>query len=486
MKVLLSILSAEPTSRYGDYVNAPYAIGLAYIYSVLEKQGHEVKLLSLSNHAEEFSDKEFFECFATFQPQVVGFQIFSSNRVSTFRCIEKLHKNSPQTPIIIGGIHTSVMYEQIIEKYPYVVAVIGEGELTINELVTALELKTRLETVKGIAFFKDGKVIQTEPSELINDLDSIPFPKHEVFFENEPDRIAGSVFTSRGCPSRCSFCCLKVISKRLYRKRNIIKVVDEIKYLKQKYPRLKEVQLLDDTFLLDNLRVIEFCKMIIELDLGLTFKCSARVKPVTSEMFYWMEKAGFVLIMFGLETGSEKMLKSIHKDITRKDIINLFKTLKPFKFVVVIFIMCGFPGENDDTVRESTEFIQTVQKMYYSKVVGVGKLMVYPGTEVYDIMKKSNHIKDDFWLTENPIPYYTVDHDVTKLIEYENYIMDRVGIDKILTISGFKNHFLKMPIVVIKHIFQHKEILPAILSTSVKLYFPKIHPIASKIYRKNI
>lgn len=449
MKILLAMLSSEPSSRYDFNPNAAYAIGIGYIFSALEKEGHDVKMLVLSNYDDEASEKKFLETYNTFNPNAVGFSVFSSNRVSTFKTIEKLNRLHTHPHIIIGGIHTSVMYEQIIKKYPQVVAVIGEGELTIIELVKALEFNLELDTIKGIAFYKNGQVVLTEQRELIKDLDSIPFPKHEVFFDSEPTRTTGFIITARGCPSRCSFCCLKIISRGKYRKRDINKVLEEIKYLKQKYPRLKHIQILDDTLLLDNARVIQLCKLIIAADLGITFGCLARVKPISSEMFYWMEKAGFITIDFGLETGSEKLLESIHKDITQKDVINLINILKPFNFAIFFLVMCGFPGENDRTIRDSVSFIQSIQKENYVRVFSIGKLEVFPGQEVYDIMKKAGYIDDDYWMTEKPVPYYTVEHDFQKLIEYENYILDRVGIKRIFTINGFRYQFIKIPIAII-------------------------------------
>lgn len=484
MKIMLATLSIEPASRSEHNPNTAYSIGLAYIHSCLEKDGHEVKLLFLNNYDEEFSEQKFFECFDKFKPQIVGFQIFSMNRVSTFKAIEKLKSCSPKTHIIIGGIHTSVMYEQIIEKYPHVIAVIGEGEYTVSELVNAIESSAALETVDGIAFYKNGCVVQTKPRELINDLDSVPFPKHEVFFDNEPNRTVGHIITSRGCPYDCSFCCLKVISRRKYRKRNITNVVTEIKYLKQKYPRLKHIQIHDDTFLLDNLRVIHFCKMAIDANLELTFECSARVKPISSEMFYWMERAGFTKIMFGLETGSEKLLKSIHKNVTKNDVINLFEILKPFKFAITTFLMCGFPGEDNKTISETIKLVQTTQKIHYNWIAGVGKLWVYPGTEVYDLMKNAGKIDDDFWLSDKTVPYYTVEHKFETLVEFENKILDSVAIDRILTLRGFKNHFLKMPFVIIRYILQNKEFMTTIIGTSLKSNFPSIHTIAHRFYKK--
>jgi len=480
MKILLAMLSSEPSSRYEHAVDSPYAIGMGYIYSVLEKEGHEIKMLILSNNDYESSDERFFEAYRLFDPGIVGFSVFSGNRVSTFRTIEKLNMMRGRAHIIIGGIHASVMYEQIIKKYPQVIAVIGEGELTIVELIKALELNLPLDAVKGIAFYKNGQVILTQERELIEDLDSIPFPKHEIFFDCEPLRTSVTMFTSRGCPSRCSFCCLKIISRGKCRKRNINRVLEEIIFLINKYPRIKYIKMQDDTFLLDNTRVIKLCKLIIDANLKVKFGCLARVKPISSEMFYWMKRAGFIMLEFGLETGSEKLLEAAHKNITRKDVINLVEAVKPFDFMVHFLVMCGFPGEDDNTIRDSVSFIQSIQKNYYVRVIAIGKLEVFPGTEIYEIAKKSGFIDDDYWLTDKRVPYYTVEHDIKKLIEYENYILKRVGIERIFTLSGFVSNFLKMPSSIIKHLLTHKEFIPHVVGWPIKSSFPRFYAFLVK------
>jgi radical SAM superfamily enzyme YgiQ (UPF0313 family) len=478
MKILLAAMSIEPESRLEHSPNCAYSLGLAYIYSVLEKDGHEVKLLFLNNFDYRECEKIFFSTLKEWQPQIVGFQIFSMNRVSTFNVIEKMKYTHPGTRIIIGGIHVSVMYEQIIRKYPHIIAVIGEGEYTITGLLKAFESKAPLNSIKGICFCKDGKIIHTEPRELIYDLDALPIPKHEVFFDNEPKRTVGHIIASRGCPFNCSFCCLKVISKQKLRQRNIAKVVEEIKYLKGKYPRLKHIQFHDDTFLIDNERVIQFCKMVIEEKLSLTFECSARVKPISREMFWWMEKAGFKKIMFGLETGSEDLLKSIHKNITQKDVIELFNALRHFKFVVTTFLMCGFPGENEETISQTIDLVRRTQKIHYNWIAGVGKLWVYPGTEVYEKMKNAGHINDDFWLSDKPVPYYTVEHSFKKLVEFEERIMNSVSIGRIFTLKGFKNHFMKVPRPILGYAIKHPRHLAGIIKGTIKGYFSKILQIS--------
>jgi len=485
MKVLLATLSIESESRNDNDYDAPYSLGLAYLYSVLESAGHSVRLLFLNNVDQRVSEEAFFRAAEEFSPDVVGFQVFSMTRVSTFAAMEKLHARFPDIKVVLGGVHASIMYSQILEKFRYPVAVLGEGEITFRELLEAFEGKRDISGVAGLAYW-DARVRTTASRPLVENLDSLPDPRHEVFFDAELARTVAHIVSSRGCPFDCSFCCLKAISRRRYRTRSIGRVVAEIKRLKTSYPRLKTVQFHDDTFLLDNARVIEFCRLMMKENLGLNFICSARVKPVSADMFGWMKKAGFTKVMFGLETGSEKLLDSIHKRITKADVINLFRTIKPYDFNVTTFLMCGFPGETADTVRETVELVQVTQKISYNIVAGIGKLWVYPGTEVYEVMKKAGAINDDFWLTDAQVPYFTVDHDLPSLVRFEDEMMDSLSYLRIFTRRGFVRHFLKMPLAVAGALLKkrNRRLLFAALAYPIRVHFPDLYRRLFFTYRR--
>jgi radical SAM superfamily enzyme YgiQ (UPF0313 family) len=485
MKILLATLSIEPESRATDHPNAPYSIGLAYIQAVLEREGHETEFLFLNNVDQDTSETAFFASVDAWQPELVAFQIFSMNRVSTCRAIRRLTANYPGIRIVVGGVHVSVMYEQMVAAYPEVIAVRGEGELTIAQLVRHLEQGLPLDAVDGIAFHRAGGLIVTRPRDLLKDLDQLPFPRHETFFDSEPARTIAHMITSRGCPFDCSFCCLKVISLRRYRARSVDSVIEEIRHLKRTYPRLSRIQFHDDTLLLDNRRVIELCKRLIEEQFGLTYICSARVKPISAEMFQWMERAGFTKIMFGLETGSPRLLDAIHKKITPQDVITLFHTLKQFNFVVTTFLMCGFPGETEETVQETVDLVRATQRVYYNCIMGVGKLWVYPGTEVYDIMKQSGRISDEFWLGEQPVPYFTVEHDLAALMRFEETMMNHLSVARIFTWQGFVHHFLAMPLAIVRFLLntRHKEILTGIVDETLRKRLGPLYPVIRKCYK---
>lgn len=486
MKILLATLSIEQESR-GEYSpNAAYSIGLAYLHAVLEQAGHQVRLLFLNNIDDVESEKRFFSEVNTFLPDLVGFQMFSMNRVSSCAAVRRLAVEKPDIRVVLGGIHVSVMYEQIVTSLPWTIAVRGEADETFPELLTALADGAHLDSVAGIAFWGNGQVVVTEKRLPVEELDRLPFPKHEIFFDDEPLRDTAHVITSRGCPFDCTFCCLKSISMRRCRMRSVESVVNEIIYLKTRYPKIRRIQFHDDTLLLNNQRVIELCKALIAADLGLQFICSGRVKPVSVEMLSWMERAGFIKLMFGLETGSPTLLASIRKKITQEDVLALFTMLKPFNFTVTTFLMCGFPGESDDTVGETIALIKQTQRISYNCIMGVGKLWVYPGTDVCLIMKERGVISDDYWLTDRPVPYFTAEHSYDELCAYEERMMVHLSLSRIFTRQGFLHHFCSMPITIIRFLAasKNRDILTAIIREFMMRHFPGVVPVMTSIYKK--
>lgn len=393
--------------------NNSYSLGLAYLHSVIEKAGYLIRTKNYNNVDINTAEKKIVAELESFNPDLLLIQIFTMNRVASYRIIQLAKKVRPHIKIIVGGIHASIHYEQLLKNFGVHYVVIGEGEITVVELLNAITRGTSANGIRGVAYRDNGEIVKNPDRNLIENLDTIPFPKHELVIG--PDREMACILTSRGCPFKCSFCCLHTISHRQFRKRSVNNVVDEVEYILKNFENIKVIQLADDTFTLDLQRAIDFCKEIIKRNIKVKFWCSARIKPASEELFELMEKAGFASIGFGLETGSEKLLESIHKNIKRKDVIETFEMLKKRKIDIHTFLMVGFPGENSETVAETIDLIKRLQKIKYFEFAGVARLWVYPNTEVYDVMRASGGIDDSYWLTDKDVPFFTIEHSEEEL-----------------------------------------------------------------------
>ncbi len=463
-KVLLVTSSFEdvivnPESKTPE--ESHYPIGLAYLHSYLESKKINIKMLPLNNKTFEDCFKEVINKIKKFSPDIIGFQMLTCNRVSTYRLIEHINKHYPKIKIIIGGIHTTIMYKQLINKFPFLIAVLGEGEITFLELIKELNKeKTNLKIIDGIAFFEKGKVTRTKPRELIKDLDSLPFPNHKLFFENKK-RYSGCILTSRGCPFSCSFCCLNPEAKRKVRFRSPKNVVDEIEYMVNKFPQMTEVFIHDDSFFIDNKRVIAICEEIIKREIKIDFIASGRIKPISEEMIKKLEQANFKYVLLGIESGDNGILEKCHKGINQDDIIKTFKLFAKSKINIKTFLIIGLYGETIKTIKETARFIRKLQRIkYISYSRHPNILLVYPGTEVYEIAKAKGMITDNYWLTNKEIPAFTVENSYKELKRFGEILSNRISFNKIFTLKGFLLQLRMIPYIIpyiLKRINERKQ-----------------------------
>lgn len=229
MKKVLLISPSFQKNVQVKSVNNSYGMGLIYLHSVIEQAGYNIKTKSYNNMDEQIAKNDICNELINFKPDYLLIQMFTMNRIAGYNIIKYVRKNNINVKIIIGGVHATIMYEQLLNEFDIDYIVLGEGEETIIELLIAIDKKKDVSCIKGISYKNNGSVVRNGERDLIQDLDSLPFPNHELFIT--PKRKMACILTSRGCPFKCSYCCLHTISKRIYRRRSVNNVVDEIEYI---------------------------------------------------------------------------------------------------------------------------------------------------------------------------------------------------------------------------------------------------------------
>ena len=441
MKILLTCATIDEFHRIENAHDSHYPLGLGYLHSYLESldRGYEVLTRFLNNVTKEKCMETLAKDLEEFKPDIVGISMMTHSRAGAFRFIKYLEENHPQVKIVIGGMHVSVMYRQLVEHYRNVVCAIGEGEITLGELVQCWDEEGDLNNVAGIAFYdhKKEEVVVTEERGLIDDLDILPFPKHELFLW-EGKTIAG-LLTSRGCPYKCNFCVLDAASRRKVRCRSAKNIVDEIEQILERHPSINTVWIHDDAFMIIKDRTIEFCEEMIRRGVKTQLICSARFRPISRQVVMLMRDAGFIQVMFGLESGSEPVMKLMKKGLTQKAVRHAMKLFAETGIKPTAFLISGLPGETHETIAETIDFVQELQYLHYLYYDDIGVASIYPGTELFTLAKEAKMqvpdygvIDDEFWLTGLDIPFYEVDHKYEQLLEWKEQIRDAVALDRIL------------------------------------------------------
>ena len=384
-----------------------YSMALGYLAAYAEKAGWRPIIRDCYCGNWEKTKQTIMDVIKKENPDVIGMNCITMNRMSAYKAIDLARKLSPKIKIILGGVHPTIYPEHFLIKHDADAIVLHEGEETFEELLNRFEKNQSISKVKGIAYKDNGKVKLTPPRIQIQDLNKMPFMKHEYFLNKDSKKAY--FFSSRGCPNDCLFCSAQVHWGRCYRKRTPENIVDEIEMVVKKYTNIEEIRFMDDTFTLDNQRVIDICKEMLKRKINVRWRCSGRVFPLSAEMVRWMEKAGCIMISFGVESGSPRLLKTMGKNQTQDQIFNAMKTVyENSKITPEMFIILGFPGENEETVDETISLVK--------RIIGVAKkpliltaarmLEIYPGTRLYQQAKERKMINDDYWLTNPETPLF--------------------------------------------------------------------------------
>ncbi|MBU0760256.1 MAG: B12-binding domain-containing radical SAM protein [Nanoarchaeota archaeon] len=332
-------------------------MGVEYLSSALKKAGHITDLAFESGLEGTFyiktkksNHKSIFKKVAKFKPDLILFSC-TTNIYPWVREVASGIKKRFNIPIIVGGIHPTIIPEKVIEDKNIDMVCVGEGEGAIVELVNKMESGRECYHTRNIWFKVGDKIIRNKVRPLISDLDSLPFPDKDLFYKYGcfTDRVY--IMANRGCPYKCTYCFNHQFQK-LYkgtnscylRTRSIGSVIKELKLYKKKY-RTKSVHFYDDTFILNKTWVLDLCKRYKE-EINLPFYCLVRANLVDEDIIRALKNAGCTCVGMGIESGnSEIRNKVLKRNMTNDQIIRASEIIKKYKIKLVTFNIFGFPDE---------------------------------------------------------------------------------------------------------------------------------------------
>jgi len=381
MKVLL-VNAATPDYRqyYGQaYTNLPN--GLLYIASALEKAGHKVQIY------DGFVDERQPEDFIGFNPDLIGFSVITGpNLEGSLVQSREFRALLPAAKIVWGNVHPSIMKEQTLLEDCIDYVVIGAGEFTLVELLDHLSTGSpSIDSIRGLAFRRDGKVITNERREFIKDLDSMPDPAWHLVDVGKYSVLG--LNTSRGCAHRCAFCYNKSYNKGYVGYLSPERIISQVKYMREHYGA-KYIRFNEDNFTFNRKRLRELCRMMVERKVKITWSCDSRADLSESDIAL-MKKAGCVAVGLGLESGSQRMLDFIQKDITVPEMEKTFWNLVKHKIRTSVYIMYGFPTETVRDFQATQDMLSRLDNPYYM----YNRFVPFPGSVLFDYCISHNLVK---------------------------------------------------------------------------------------------
>ncbi len=388
-----------------QYLMVP--ISLPSIAGLLRKEGYEVKVIDCM--AEEFDTKATLKELIKFKPKLIiinySTATFSGDKDFTL----KVKKAFPKSHLTAIGVHVTTMPEQTLIETALDSIIRGEPEETALELANELKKgeKETLKKIKGLSYRGNPNFANNPARPFIDVLDALPFPARDLL-KNERykmpvyNRPYTLIITSRGCPNNCSFCTANLYygSKIRYRSpENVLREIEEVLNVQ----KIKDITFWADTFTYDRNYVLKICQGIKERKLKFRWMCNARVDKVDPGMLKEMRDTGCQIISFGVESGNQKILKHIGKNITLKQIRQCFKWVRESGIESAAHIIFGLPGETRETIKQTMKFVKEINPDY----IQFYSAIPFPGTRFYNEAKKAGWITsnnwDDFELGKNII-----------------------------------------------------------------------------------
>jgi radical SAM superfamily enzyme YgiQ (UPF0313 family) len=259
----------------------------------------------------------------------------------------------PNTMIIVGGIHPTLLPERTLKDMEADLLVIGEGKLTFRELISCLKEDRSFQKIPGIAYRLNGEIIINPLRPLIDNLDLLPFPARDLIFNPEDFSINyGMIFTARGCPSKCIFCASNKLWSRKVRFRSKENILEELKAVIKTHS-ISYFRFTDDTFTLNKKRTLDLCQLIIDEKLNIAWECDTKVKCLDEELLEKMKEAGCIQVNIGVESGSERIRRLIRKECSIEKIEKAFRLINEVGIEAVAYFMFGFPSETKEDMEKT-------------------------------------------------------------------------------------------------------------------------------------
>jgi magnesium-protoporphyrin IX monomethyl ester (oxidative) cyclase len=371
-------------------------LGLAWIASVLERRGHEVKIVDSPTLGLSIGD--FVKIVESWSPDVVGLSSLTPTIRLAYKAAKAVKAVDEDMKVVVGGVHATFMWREVLEECPHVdYVVLGEGEETMSQLIEALEKEAKPRGIPGIALRNEsGEAVMTGPWRPV-DLERLPPParhllpmdRYTVF--DRPVRVV-HIMASRGCPYGCVFCATSYYFGRRVRFRRVEQVLDEVAECADKY-KTKTFAFTDDELTINKRWFDSFLKGLRERGLDIRWTCGSRVDSVDERLLARMFSSGCTTIYFGVESGSQETIDKIGKRIDLRQAEKVFEAIRKVGGSAVATFILGFPWETVDDMKKTIKFALKLDPDYAQFTYATP----YPGTPLYEMAKEHDLIVDHDW-----------------------------------------------------------------------------------------
>ena len=337
----------------------PYPpLGILYICSHLRHKGVRAEVFDSTFS----SRKELFDLLHQGPPSILGIYANLMTRSKVVEILRVAKEAGWQT--LVGGPEPGAYVQEYLRVGADVV-VIGEGELTLEELVPALQSRADLHRVDGIAFLaEDGSVVRTKPREQIKDIDAQPWPARDCIDMSRYVEVwrehhgmgSVSLITARGCPYHCKWCSHEVFGKT-HRRRKPASVAEELEFLIRQYePQM--AWMADDVFTIHHGWLFQYATELKRLGLKLPFECISRADRLNRQVVETLAEIGCFRVWIGSESGSQRILDAMERGVTVEEVQSGVALCRSAGIQTGMFLMWGYEGEEMSDIEATVEHVK--------------------------------------------------------------------------------------------------------------------------------
>ena len=322
----------------------------------------------------------------------IGISCMTRQKDQAIEILHSVKKRFPEIIVIIGGPHADFYLNECLSE-PFDYIVIGDGELALEQIVTG-----KAET----------RVLKKPVS--VEQMNAFPLPYREPKFLNQykfpmHDHRATTILTAKGCPMNCAFCEHAGTKTKLYSPENVGLQIDQALAA-----GFDAIMFFDDIFCLSEKRVKSLCREIVKRQIP--FRCFAHARTMSNAIADILASSGCVEVGFGAESGSQKILDNINKKTTIQQNMDLVRICNSKHIKVKAFLMLGLPGEDSETVNQTTTFLDFLMTNTFidrngklsSNDFDLGVYFPYKGTAIRDAIDQC-HNTYDLFLEHSPEQY---------------------------------------------------------------------------------
>jgi len=367
-------------------------LGIAYLAAVARQGGHNVKIvdLNIEKKALDKIDLNYFD--------VIGITADTPRYYEAIRIAEEIKKTDK--PIVMGGYHVTFLDEEALSTGFVDVIIRGEGEHIFLNLLNAWESNTGLKNILGISYVEEGKIIRNKDAPPPQNLDKLPFPARDLLpiskYKNTLNGVpSANLITSRGCPYNCYFCASSKFGGIKWRSRSAKNIVNEMEILYNDYG-YRAFEILDDNFTLNKKRIFAFADELEKRNMtDIIWWCFARVDTIAKNegMVKRMAEVGAYRVFLGLESVNENVLDNYGKGIEHNQQKEAINILKKYGIGIHGSFIIGDMNETKDMVMKTVNWAKKMNP----EIAQFSLLTPFPGTQLYDDMKKENKLLHNDW-----------------------------------------------------------------------------------------